>query len=243
MTATYTIDDNGDTLLILRDPNRPFEAVDQEDLWYHHLQLYDDVNNYKSHLLDNKRDYHFREQSINYPPLQNPDKEVAWRVSSEKLKSASVYFRNLAAKDWENGKMSEQVYKYTITVKGWNERALHKLMLRIHGEYACLRELQGDLRLCAQLAVLVDAYQCHILFQLRFPVVRGRYPYSENLLFSFYSSWVFRDKANFKLFSKAIIMQTRGRMHTLGMPIPESVISKYMCPPNKTTTYTGLRCD
>jgi hypothetical protein len=102
------------------------------------------------------------------------------------------------------------------------------LILRIHGQDISLKELQANPKLCAQLAVIVDYYQCHHLFDIRFPVVPGRFPYNENLLFSLYSSWVFRDEENFKVFSKAIITKARGRMHTLGMPIPESIIGEYL---------------
>ncbi|PTB39500.1 hypothetical protein M441DRAFT_460491 [Trichoderma asperellum CBS 433.97] len=228
MEPTYTVDGNGDTLLILYDPNRPFEAVDDDDLWDNHLPLYDDFNVYKSRLLDDKREHHLREASVNHPPPKNPGKEVSWRVSLRKLKSASMTFQILAAENRKEDELFEQGYKYTIRAEGWSAQALHKLILRSHGEDAGLYELQSNPKLCAQLAVVVDEYQCHNLFQLRFPVVTGRYPYNENLLFWLFSSWVFRDEANFRESSKAIIIQTRGRMHTLGMPIPESLISKYL---------------
>ncbi|KAH8123382.1 hypothetical protein LI328DRAFT_156875 [Trichoderma asperelloides] len=235
MEPTYTVDDSGDTLLTLCDPNRPFEAVEEDDLWNNHLTQYDDVNVYKSRLLEQKREHHLREASINHPPPKNPGKEVSWRVSLKKLRSASMTFQVLAAETRKENKLFQQGYKYTIRVEGWNARALHKLILRIHGEDAGLYELQSEPKLCAQLAVIVDEYQCHNLFQLRFPVVIGRYPYNENLLFRLFSSWVFRDEGSFKESSKAIIMQTRGRMHTLGMPIPESIISKYLSHLHVTT--------
>lgn len=231
MEPTYTIEGNGDTLFILCDPDRPFEEVDHEDLWFNHLQQYDDITNDKSNLRNNVKDYRYRlqETRVNILPSarKNMGRQVSWRVSSEKLKSASVYFRDLAARDWNEGNMSDQGYKYTITVEGWSEGALHKLILRIHGQDAGLDELQANPKLCAQLAVIVDAYQCHDMFDLRFPVVPGRYPYNENLLFSLFSSWVFRDEENFRVFSKAIIIQARGRMHTLGMPIREPIISEF----------------
>ncbi|PON22274.1 hypothetical protein TGAM01_v208757 [Trichoderma gamsii] len=226
MEPTYTIEGNGDTIFILCDPDRPFEEVDHEDLWFNHLQQYDDITTDKSHLRDNVKDYRYRlqETRVNILPSarKNMGRQVSWRVSSEKLKNASVYFRDLATQDWNEG--SEQGYKYTITVEGWNEAALHKLILRIHGQDAALNELQVNPKLCAQLAVIVDAYQCYDLFELSFPAVPGRYPYNENLLFSLFSSWVFRDEENFRVFSKAIITQARGRMHTLGMPIREPII-------------------
>lgn len=246
MEPTYTVDGNGDTLLILCDPNQPFETVDHDDLWFNHLQQYDDIVDDKSHLRDNIKDYRYRlrETRVNcLPPApKNAGKKVSWRVSSEKLKSASVYFRDLATKDWNEDNMSEQGYRYTIVVQGWNEGALNNVMLRIHDKDAILNELQSNPKLCAQLAVIVEAYQCHNLFHLSFPPVPGRYPYNENLLSSLFSSWVFRNdqnNENFKVFSKAIVMQARGRMHTLGMPIPEPIISEsifffckitYMCP-------------
>ncbi|KAK1241413.1 hypothetical protein MKX08_001387 [Trichoderma sp. CBMAI-0020] len=229
MDATYTIDANGDTLFVLCDPDRPFEEVDHEDLWFNHLEQYNDITNDKSHLRDNVKDYRYRlqETRVNILPSarKNMGRQVSWRVASEKLKNASVYFRDLAAQDWNEANMSGQGYKYTITVEGWSERALHKLILGIHGQDARLDELQANPKLCAQLAVIVDAYHCHDLFELSFPVVPGRYPYNENLLFSLFSSWVFRDEENFRVFSKAIIMQARGRMHTLGMPIREPIIN------------------
>lgn len=232
MNPTYTIVDNGDTLFILCDPDRPFEEVDHEDLWFNHLEQYDDITTDKSHLRNNVKEYRYRLQetrvNIPSPARKNLGRQVSWRVSSEKLKSASVYFRDLATQDWNEGQTSEQGYKYTITVEGWSETALHKLILRIHGQEISLNELQANPKLCAQLAVIVDKYQCHDLFELSFPVVSGRYPYNENLLFSLFSSWVFRDEENFRVFSKAIIMQARGRMHTLGMPIREPIISKFL---------------
>lgn len=232
MEPTHTIDGNGDTLFVLYDPDRPFEEVDHEDLWFNHLEQYDDITTDKSLLRSNAKDYRYRlqETRVNILPSarKNLSRQVSWRVSSEKLKSASVYFRDLAAQDWNESTISEQGYKYTITIEGWSEAALHKLILRIHSQDISLNELQVNPKLCAQLAVIVDNYQCHDLFELSFPIVSGRYPYNENLLFSLFSSWVFRDEENFRVFSKAIIMQARGRMHTLGMPIREPIISEYL---------------
>ncbi|KAL6904332.1 hypothetical protein GGI43DRAFT_432880 [Trichoderma evansii] len=223
MTTTFIIDNKGDTLLILRYPNRPFKKADQDDLWDNHLELHDDDTNiYKSHLLDKKGE--FRDTGVSYPASKNPRKDVSWRVSSQKLKNASVYFRDLAAEDWKESNISEQGYKYTITVEGWSSRVLHKLILAMHGEHFHLDGVKSEPKLGAQLAVIIDAYQCHNLVRLRFPPVPGRYPYNENLLFSFFSSWVFGDEECFEIFSKSIIIQTRGRMHTLGMPVPESII-------------------
>lgn len=239
MDEARKIDSKGDTLLILRDPNRPFKEVDRDDLWDNHLQMYDDFNIHKSYLLDNKKEYDSQDARVGHPSPKNTDKDVRWQVSSKRLKSASAYFRNLPAEDWNEGKMSEKNYKHTITVQGWSTRALHQLLLRIHGNNEGLCELQADPELCGQLAVIVDAYQCHNLFQLRFPVLLGRFPYNENLLYSFFSSWVFGDENNFKEFSLAIILQVRGRMHTLDMPIPESIIGKY--PPNENTC-TDCHC-
>ncbi|KAL7925183.1 hypothetical protein ACQKWADRAFT_319179 [Trichoderma austrokoningii] len=229
MEPTYTVDGDGDTLLILCDPDRPFEQVDHDDLWYNHLEQYNDITNDQSRLRDNVKDYHYRLQETRHNHESSERKylgrQVSWRVSSDKLKSASAHFRDLAAQDWNEGDMSEQGYRYTITVEGWNEGALDRLLLVVHGQDACLHDLQDNLELCAQLAVIVHAYQFHSVFRVTFPAVPGRYPYNENLLFSLFSSWVFRDEDSFKVFSKAIIMQARGRIHTLGMPIPEHVIN------------------
>lgn len=237
----YKIDGNGDTLLILCDPDRPFEQVDHEDLWFNHLEQYNDITTDKSRLRDNVKDYRCRlqETRLNFPSTssKNTNRKVSWRVSSEKLKSASAHFRNLATQDWNEGEMPKQGYKYTITVEGWNAKALGKLLLRIHGQNASLHELQANPQLCAQLAVIVHTYQCHELFRLNFPAVPGRYPYNENLLCSLFSSWVFRDEENFRIFSKAIIRQARGRIHTLGMPIPESIISKFLLTNQRARTY------
>lgn len=230
MEPTHTIDGNGDTLFVLYNPDRPFEVVDHQDLWFNHLEQYDDITTDKSHLRNNVKDHRYRLQETIVKILpsarKNLGRQVSWRVSSEKLKSASAYFRDLAAQNWNEKTMSEQGYRYTITVEGWSEAALHKLILRIHGQNANLYELQANPKLCAQLAVIVDSYHCYDLFELSFPVVPGRYPYNENLLFSLFSSWVFRDEENFRVFSKAIIMQARGRIHTLGMPIREPIISE-----------------
>lgn len=62
MEPTYTIEVNGDTLFILCDPDRPFEEVDHEDLWFNHLQQYDDITNDKSNLRNNVKDYRYRLQ-------------------------------------------------------------------------------------------------------------------------------------------------------------------------------------
>jgi hypothetical protein len=128
MEPNYTIDGNGDTLLILSDPDRPFEEVNHEDLWFNHLQQYDDITDDKSHLRDNVKDYRYRlgetRVNISPPTSKSTNKQVSWKVSSDKLMSASVYFRDLTTQDWNEGKMSEQGYRYTVTVQGWSEAAL-----------------------------------------------------------------------------------------------------------------------
>ncbi|KAM0254895.1 hypothetical protein ACHAQJ_006332 [Trichoderma viride] len=219
----YKIDGNGDTLLILRNANRPFAVESSAILWDDALPHYLGENMRESKLLA-RRGASSALGTDPIPPsnVNDSQQEVRMQVSSKHLKRAA-YFRNLAAGDWGDGRRSETGYDYTVTVEGWDEQALYAVVCVLHGLQENLpREV--DLEMLGKMAVIADHFQCREILQngswmKLLPAVYGR-----DLLLTFFSSWVIREIRAFGVLSNIIMLHSRGRMHSLDLPIPNYII-------------------
>ncbi|KAK4085292.1 uncharacterized protein Triagg1_282 [Trichoderma aggressivum f. europaeum] len=199
----YTIAGDGDTILVLENANRPIGAQKDDPVWENALP---DVLVEEPQLDDFKVRAHVSEDA-------NSQREIWVLLSSKKLALASPICKQMEPNNQPEIRPFNFTYKYLLVARHWDEKA-----------WKCLEIL-------ANISVIVDHFQCHQtvkpfadkwIARLKEP-----YPtcYGRNLVLRLYISWVFLDSLDFAAFTKIIIRESRGPVHTLGLPIPNSIIT------------------
>ncbi|UKZ85115.1 uncharacterized protein TrAFT101_000989 [Trichoderma asperellum] len=215
------VDPEGDTLFILRNPDAPFAVESSFTLWPRALPQY-----WMPHMKENETSLWL--SAIAATPATNNTPEIHMRLSSKHLTLASVYFQKLASSGWIETKVASG-YSYTVTAKDWDADSLIILMNIIHGQTQKVPN-KIDLEMLAKIAVLVDYYKCHkaVRFFADAWISRLRQPlpssYSRDLLLRLLVSYIFSEHRVFTALTKTIIYESRGPIHTLGLPIPEDMV-------------------
>ncbi|UKZ81841.1 hypothetical protein TrVFT333_009617 [Trichoderma virens FT-333] len=134
----------------------------------------------------------------------------------------------MMANDWRETN-PEDCYSYVVTAEEWDQKALLILMNIIHGQTTKVPRTIS-LEMLTKMSVLVDYYKCHEAVEffaktwisnLAEPVPSS---YGRNLLLRLCVSWVFSEADTFRSLTKTVIYQSRGHIHSLGLPIPGDVI-------------------
>ncbi|KAL7813424.1 hypothetical protein V8C26DRAFT_159333 [Trichoderma gracile] len=196
----HDIDTTGDTLLILRNPNAPFLVP----------------------------------ASSAGPPQKRPklgsavrEQGVQMRLSSQRLVSASAYFKSLIEGNWKEISTAGGQYSCTIDTTDFDEEALLILMNIIHGKTVKL-PLSVSRETLAKISVLADYYQCHDTVQFFVKmwlqkmgkwVATGR-----DALYSLCISWVFPDAKSFRLATATLIRESKETFDGLGLPMSQPAI-------------------
>ncbi|KKO99183.1 hypothetical protein THAR02_08716 [Trichoderma harzianum] len=218
---TYTIAEDGDTVLVLENVNRAIGAQRDDPVWENALP---DV------LVDEPQLDEFKVRGGHASEDANSQREIWMLLSSKKLIPVSPICRQMEANNQPNIRPFKFMYKYLFVARHWDEKALETVMNIIHGKTANIPE-KISLERLANISVIVDHFQCH---QTVKPFadkwiagLKEPYPtcYGGNLVLRLYISWVFLDSFDFAAFTKIVIRESRGPMHTLGLPIPKSVIT------------------
>lgn len=165
---------------------------------------------------------------------------VRIRVSSEHLILASSYFkRNLESGMLESHILSSEG-RVNIPMKDGDPEAMLIIMNIIHGRTRKVpRRVAFDMLL--KIAILVDYLECHEPVEpfsdMWIEALKGNmsYTYSKELIQWLCISIVFHKEYYFKNLTSAAILQAKGPIKTLGLPIRESVVG--MCP---VTPRSGL---
>lgn len=218
------IDPAGDILFILRNPNAPFAVDSSFRKWDtalpQHWTAYQQLNEENLSIL-----------ALAEAPDADSAPEIHMRLSSKHLTLSSTYFQNLAANGWEETK-AEGGYSYRVTAEEWDAEALVILMNIIHGQTQKV-PLEASLEKLAKIAVLVDYYGCQkaVDFYAKVWTRRLQPPlpetYCRELLLRLIVSYVFSEEDVFKKLTKIIIYESRGLIHTLGLPIPKKLIGRF----------------
>lgn len=218
----YTIAEDGDTILVVENVNRAIGAQRDDPVWENALP---DVLVDEPQLDEFKVRGHASEDA-------NGQREIWMLLSSKKLAPVSPICRQMEPNNQPEIRPFKFTYKYLFVARHWDEKALEMVMNVIHGKTTNIPE-KISLEKLANISVIVDHFQCH---QTVKPFadkwiagLKEPYPtcYGGNLVLRLYISWVFLDSFDFAAFTKIVIRESRGPMHTLGLPIPKSVISKF----------------
>ncbi|KAL6826710.1 hypothetical protein J3E69DRAFT_244517 [Trichoderma sp. SZMC 28015] len=215
------VDPDGDTLLILRNPDAPFAVIDPAAFW--HLL--------PTHIPPTKMtelQLRSSERSLRKPQIQQNKEELRLRLSSTHLTFASAYFKTMMTNDWKETRPDEG-YSFVVTAEEWDQKALLILMNIIHGQTTKIPRIIS-IEMLAKMAVLVDYYKCHEAAEFYaktwinnliepLPTFYGR-----NFLLRLCISWVFSESEVFRELTRAALYQSRGPIYSLGLPIPGDVI-------------------
>jgi hypothetical protein len=221
----HKIDPKGDTLLVLRNPNAPFAVGDASSTWPNALPKYRTEKMRK-----NERELIYvanTEQST----IGN-EREIYFQLSSKHLTLASGYFRGLMANNWSEASSSLD-FAYSVTAEDWDEAALRIVMNIIHCQTGKIPRTV-DLEMLTKVAVIVDYYQCReaVAFYAGtwFKKIRSKEldyrGYGRKLLLRLFASCVFLQHGDFRLLTEEIIRESRGPIHSLGLPFPQNIIGE-----------------
>jgi hypothetical protein len=85
----------------------------------------------------------------------------------------------------------------------------------------------------AKIAVLADYYKCvevvEICSEIWINKLKKNLPerYSRDLILWILVSWIFRQAKLFRVVTGIALKESRGRIQTLGLPIPERIVGRY----------------
>ncbi|PKK51244.1 hypothetical protein CI102_2754, partial [Trichoderma harzianum] len=219
------VDPDGDTLLILRNPDAPFAVIglDYATLWP------DLLPTHTPPMKKTERQLGGIERSLRKPQIQQQNKEeLRLRLSSTHLTFASAYFKAMMSNDWRETR-PEEGYSFVVTAEEWDQKALLILMNIIHGQTTKIPRIMG-IEMLAKMAVLVDYYKCHeaVEFYAKTWINNLIEPlptcYGRTFVLRLCISWVFSESEVFRELTRAALYQSRGPIHSLGLPIPGDVI-------------------
>lgn len=172
----------------------------------------------------------------NEPKEEDPEEKpqgIRIRVSSKHLALASPYFKRMLGPNWEEGKSLRATGTTSITATDFDLDALLVVLNAMHGRQDHLpRKL--SLEMLANVAVVVDYYQCHgvvdMAKELWINNLKPSFPttYTENATLWIWVAWVFSAAEEFESATTLAIRQCPGPFSPLGFPIPSVVISKFL---------------
>lgn len=221
-STIHKVDPNGDTLLILKNPNAPFAAGD-ENVWPNVLPKYRTEKMRK-----NERELM---QLADEQPDDENTREVYFQLSSKHLALASEYFRGLMANNWKEASSSRD-FACSVTAQDWDEAALLMVMNIIHCK---TREIPPKVNpeMAAKMAVIVDYYQCSgavgfyaDIWTKNFEKDTLADTYGRKLLLKLFISCVFSNASEFRKLTAIIIRESRGPIHSLGLPFPQDIVGE-----------------
>ncbi|KAI1330344.1 hypothetical protein F5Y16DRAFT_362860 [Xylariaceae sp. FL0255] len=151
----HLVDPEGDVIIVLRDPSKPFAVWDEDYSYETTPEPLDSVAG-----VSQEHDPLDTSSTICEPPTQISQEvfEVRFLVSSKHLIMASYFFKkNLPNEFWTRERTPEG--HRIVPDEEWDCEAFLVLMYIIHGSF---RSLPGSitLEMLAKIAVLVDYYEC-----------------------------------------------------------------------------------
>ncbi|RGP62440.1 hypothetical protein FSPOR_9287 [Fusarium sporotrichioides] len=221
------IDPDGDTLLILCNPNAPFATwnseIDQE--WTNALPQHQSDTSKTNELTILPTEAIDTEDSAQ---AGTERVDLRFRLCSAILKIASPVFKKSMNGAWKATEF-EPGFQWTVSERGWDAEAFLILMNVLHHKtYKVPQTI--NLETLTKIATLVDYYDCNDAVSIwvekwisNLSLGDPEY-YSRELLLRLTVARVFRDNKAFRALTRVAIERSRGPIHTLGLPIPQQII-------------------
>ncbi|KAI0517515.1 hypothetical protein F5B22DRAFT_603262 [Xylaria bambusicola] len=159
-----------------------------------------------------------------------PEPCVLFQVSSAHLRLGSRYFKNALNGPFKESQPGTDGFRH-IDAEGFDTYAFLTVMRILHGQN---REVPRNVKLemLAKVATVVDYYECDEVLE---PFTEIWYPQfgglpapetvDKNLIMLLFVSWVFKWSEVFKTATKIARNQSKGPLSTMGLPIPDRIIS------------------
>ncbi|KAK1986716.1 hypothetical protein LZ30DRAFT_581472 [Colletotrichum cereale] len=231
----HSVDPEGDVLLVLRNPKAPFAIWDDSD-WASQTE------NAKKSKKPRKREMVMRMKEMHpegpseaelAPSFQNTnieqEPEVKFILSSRHLILASRYFNAKLNGTWKEATPHAFDNRHHMEASDWDPDALLILMHAIHGRTRSVPR-RIDCEMLAKIAVLVDYYDCHevveVFSSMWIDALKDQIPSECNrdLLLWLCIAHVFKQDDAFAKITKTAILEGKGPMPTVDLPIPPIVI-------------------
>jgi hypothetical protein len=153
------------------------------------------------------------------------------KVSSKHLSLASRRFKRMLTGDWKEAQIVHQDGCRHMILEGFDSSALKLLLDIIHGKTRRVpRSL--DLEMLAKVSVLVDDFECHDELEVFTDIWLDNMPrmppseYHRDLVLWILISSVFHKSKLFKSATCTAILQSNGRIQTLGLPVRQIIVGK-----------------
>ncbi|KAI1120277.1 hypothetical protein F5Y10DRAFT_134817 [Nemania abortiva] len=156
--------------------------------------------------------------------------EIHFQVSSAHLTLASRYFGRALRGAFKEAQPGIDGLRH-VDASDWNAEALLIVLRVIHGRNRQVPK-RLSLETLAKIAVIVDYYDCHEAFdafaeiwfqQIEQSPVPDRL--DRDLVLILHVSWVFRRADKFRDATKMVLLQSKGSLNTLNLPIPTEITS------------------
>lgn len=231
----YVFDPQGDTILVLKNPDAPFAVWpymgDQE--WPDILQIQTATPNNEAEVTNGPANSETVTPEHSLEPAevsQSPEKavEIRMRVSSAHLILASSHFETMFKGPWKEAANGPP---FEVITEDWDEHAFVHVMNIIHNRTRKVPR-QVNLELLARIAVIVDYYQVLEAVEvfadiwLQDSKLSSPDPSGRQLSLEVLVSWIFKDQKWFTRLFRLVVLNLRGPLPSLGLPIPQKVIGK-----------------
>ncbi|KAF2183284.1 hypothetical protein K469DRAFT_635224 [Zopfia rhizophila CBS 207.26] len=164
------------------------------------------------------------------PPIDEVEPEIHYRVSSGQLKNTSEYFRRMFKGGYRETSPDAADGLRHIEAFYWDPEALLILLNIIHARNKLVPQVV-TLEMLAKLAQIVDYYKLTDVVsiwsemwigELKKRTMPTDYCWS-SVLWTFIS-WVFGDSDVFEKMTAVALKQSRGKIQTFDLPIPQFII-------------------
>ncbi|EDU46655.1 hypothetical protein TUN205_00016 [Pyrenophora tritici-repentis] len=213
-TQLITVDPNGDTIIILKDPDTALLGWRDEDVLIKELGLFGARGNAQESTSEGA-------------------KEVRFLVSSRQLRIVSAYFDNMFKRDYSETVPCQEDNLYHVQAQHWSTRAIGVLLSISHQQVKSIPEKITP-GLFAQIFVVADYYQMGDVLKIYAEKWWGQFKepssslfnlspipktYCENSVYWMFLAARFKDWNQFKDIATTVLHFARTPIQSLELPL------------------------
>jgi hypothetical protein len=223
----HIIDPDGEVIIELRNANAPFAE------WKSEIISLDSEGSE----LDSTEVEENIDQTQHNAGKDSAAKCFRIQVSAKHLMLASPVFKKLLGGGWKENATFLQKGSVEITAEGWDIEAFLILLRAMHCQHSRI-PLRLNLEMLAKVTVLADYYQCKevigIFESIWIKALEDASllldTYSRDLFLWLWISWFFRLSKRIQQTTSTAMSLSNGLIGSLGLPIPDEVLSKANTP-------------
>ncbi|VUC37152.1 unnamed protein product [Clonostachys rosea] len=225
----YIFDPNGDTLYILKNPDKPI-TIDLSGGKKRSLPSSDPPKSASKRVRTSSGEY---VQPASDSFVYGPPDEVHCKVSGSHLALASPVFRTMISGSWSESSImvangTQEGSLRQLTSSEWDSEAICIMFHIMHNRYKSVPRGVG-LKLLTSIATVADYYKCHEIFDIfldewisvlkRENSVPSRTVFGEDVVRWLSIAWVFARTDIFDLVSETIVRHSTGPILVPDLPV------------------------